>query len=458
LSEGEFHENKVFSIAIVVFLLKSPLARFFSVSISIYLIPLYSFAKDIFANPFILAVFLSSMQAIVLAAGEGSRMRPLTSKRPKVMLPVCGKPLLEQIALRAIQAGVERLVLVVGYRADSVKDHFGDGSRLGIEIEYALQEKQLGTGHALQASEALAEDEFLVLNGDVLPDVDSLKALVQTGGRAVAAMRVPDPGRYGVLLIRGGVLDSVVEKSPSPPSDMANAGIYLLTSEIFDALEAIPLSERGEYELTDGLNLLASRQKIRVVELQEWIEVGRPWDILAANEALLPKMEPSILGEVETGATLKGNVSIGSGTVIRSGSYILGPVLIGEECDIGPNCFIRASTCLGSDVRIGNAVEVKNSAVMDGTKIGHLSYLGDSVVGANCNFGAGTIASNLRHDKASIRSYIKGEMAESGRRKLGVIMGDEVKTGINTTIYPGTVIEPGYQGRPAAVLRGYLTA
>ena len=109
------------------------------------------------------------MQAIILAAGEGSRMRPLTSKRPKVMLPVCGKPILEQIVLRAKQAGVESFVFVVGYGADAVKLHFGDGSNFGVRIDYSVQDRQLGTGHALLAAEAMAEDRFLVLNGDVGP-------------------------------------------------------------------------------------------------------------------------------------------------------------------------------------------------------------------------------------------------------------------------------------------------
>jgi NDP-sugar pyrophosphorylase family protein len=149
---------------------------------------------------------------------------------------------------------------------------------------------------------------------------------------------------------------------------------------------------------------------------------------------------------------------VGKDTVIMAGAYIEGPVIIGENCKIGPNCYIRPYTCLGNDVRVGNAVEVKNSAVMDGTKIGHLSYVGDSVIGESCNFGAGTICSNLRHDKANIISYIKGQKVDSGRRKLGAIMGDDVKTGIHTTVYPGTVIESGYRGLPAAVLKGLVSA
>ena len=397
------------------------------------------------------------MQAIVLAAGEGSRMRPLTANRPKVMLPVAGKPLLEHIIIRARSAGVNSFVLVVGYGQNSIRSYFDDGQRMGVEIDYAIQDKQLGTGHALMAARHKAADRFMVLNGDVLPDIGSLRDMVAQEA-AVSAIRVDDPSRYGVFLERDGYFESVMEKSENPPSNLANAGIYVFKESIFDALEKTPLSTRGEYELTDGLNLLATKEKIRIVSLKSWLEIGRPWDILAANEIMLKDLQPSILGTVEPGATLKGSASVGKDTVIRSGAYIVGPVVIGEGCDIGPNCYIRPSTCIGNNVRVGNAVEVKNSAIMDGSKIGHLSYVGDCVIGERCNFGAGTICSNLRHDKANIKSFIKGQRADSGRRKLGVIMGDGVMTGINTTIYPGTVIEPGFRGPPAAVLADLVAA
>ena len=400
------------------------------------------------------------MQAIILAAGEGSRMRPLTICRPKVMLPVGGKPFLEWTVCRAKIAGINDFVFVVGYRSESVMDHFKNGDDFGVRIDYAFQEEQQGTGHALMTAEDLAANRFLVLNGDVLTDTTSLKRIIETDGPAVAAKRVSDPSRYGVLEVSEGAVRSVVEKSPSPPSDLANAGIYLLDERIFDVLREVPVSVRGERELTDGLNFLSSQgAKLSVVDIEDWIEIGRPWDLLDANEKILMSEPGSISddAEVEAGAVLSGEVSLGKGTRIRSGSYIEGPAVIGEDCEIGPNCFIRPFTCIGDDVRIGNAVEIKNSTIMEDTNVAHLSYVGDSVVGSDCNFGAGTIVANLRHDGGIVSSHIRGDKVESGRRKLGVIMGDDVKTGINTSIYPGTVIEPGYRGRPGEVLWGRIS-
>lgn len=190
--------------------------------------------------------------------------------------------------------------------------------------------------------------------------------------------------------------------------------------------------------------------------LEEWIEIVRPWDMLDANQKILMSEPGSISGEVEPGAALSGKISVGKGTRIRSGSYIEGPVVIGENFDNGPNCFIRPCTCIGNNVRIGNAVEIKNSTIMENTNVAHLSYVGDSIIGSNCNFGAGTIVANLRHDGNNILSYIRGEKVNSERRKLGVVMGDDVKTGINTSIYLGTVIEPGCRGRPHDVLWGRI--
>ena len=288
------------------------------------------------------------MQAIILAAGEGSRMRPLTSRLPKAMIPIAGKPLLEHIMLRAKEAGINKFVLIAGYGAEYIKEHFRDGSSFGVSIDYANQERQLGTGHALRSAEPFAEDRFLVLNGDVLPDVDSLKKIVQSEDQAVATIRIADPTRYGVFLIEGDYLKSVVEKSLSPPSDMANTGIYQFSNEIFRALRLVQLSKRGEYELTDGLNILALKEKIRIFQLKDWMEIGRPWDILDANEKLLSEIEPEANGEIEPGATLKGPVSIGKGTKI---GHLCN---IGHNTIIGKHCLITSRSITGGSSRVGD--------------------------------------------------------------------------------------------------------
>lgn len=159
-----------------------------------------------------------------------------------------------------------------------------------------------------------------------------------------------------------------------------------------------------------------------------------------------------IEGTVEDGAVIKGIAVIGKGTVVKSGSYIEG-LLLSEKIARLPNCYIRGSTSIGNNCKIGNAVEIKNSIIMDNTHVGHLSYFGDSVIGENVNIGAGTITANLKHDNENVKSMYNNVLVDSGRRKLGAIIADNVHTGINTSIYPGRKIFPGKTTNPGEVVK-----
>lgn len=395
------------------------------------------------------------MKAVILAAGEGTRMRPLTAARPKVMLPIANKPMMEHSVDAAIQAGIRDFVIITGYREDSIKDYFGDGSGKGISIEYVHQDSQLGTANAIGYAKGHVDGRFVVLNGDMLISPEHIRHLISTDKDAVITVKeVDNPSHFGVIETDDDRVVRIIEKPQHPPSKLANAGIYLLTEAVFDFIAKTQLSPRGELEITDSLQMMIDAGCNVGYEVldSDWIDIGRPWDLLDANRVLLENMKGICEGTVEPYATLHGEVTVGRGTIIRNGSYIIGPVVIGEDCDIGPNCFIRASTAIGNDVHIGNAVEVKNSIIMDGTKIGHLSYLGDSVIGLKCNFGAGTKVANLRHDGKNIKCSVKGKVVDTGRRKLGVIMGDDVHTGINTSINVGMMMEAGSYSHPGEVI------
>ena len=395
------------------------------------------------------------MKAVILAAGEGTRMRPLTKACQKVMLPVANRPVLEDILVSARDSGVGEFVCVVGYMGDLIRDYFGDGSRLGIHIEYVEQKKQLGTAHAIETVRELVEDRFIVLNGDAIVGSSDLKALASREEEiAIAVTKIANPMGYGVVRTSGDRVIEIIEKPKQVVSNLVNAGIYLFSDAIFDAIEKTERSVRGEYEITDAIQAIIndSNSDIGYSVLDTWIDIGRPWNLLDANEFLLSELDSEISGEIEPYATLNGSVVVGKGTIIRNGSYITGPVTIGENCDIGPNCFIRPSTSIGNDVRIGNAVEVKNSIVMDNAKIGHLSYVGDSIIGRNCNLGAGTKIANLRHDGRNIRVALAGESVDTGRRKLGVVMGDYVHTGINTSINVGVMMDAEQSTHPGEIV------
>jgi len=395
------------------------------------------------------------VQAIILAAGEGTRMRPLTYTKPKVMLPVANKPILQHLVENLSKAGIDEIVLVVGYREETVRDYFGEEFN-GVKIRYVRQSKQLGTAHALLSAEHVLEDRFLMLNGDAIVFGDDLRKLKKEEN-GIAVFEVPNPEDFGVVEISDGKVRRIIEKPEKPKSNLINAGVYVFTKEIMDYAKKTPVSVRGEYEITDSITMaILDGFEFRAVKIERWIDVGYPWDLLKANEELLKNIEPKIEGEVEENVTIKGNVVIGEGCVVMSGAYIVGPVVIGKNCRIGPNCYIRPYTSIGDSCHIGNAVEVKNSIIMAGTKLPHHNYVGDSVIGENCNFGAGTKIANLRLDEGEIVVSVKGRTVKTGRKKFGAAIGDNVKTGINASINVGSMIGNDVFIGPGAVVSGFV--
>ena len=380
-------------------------------------------------------------------------MRPLTYTRPKVMLPIANKPILEHLMLEVRKAGIEEIVLIVGYHNETIRDYFEDGKRWGLKIQYATQMKQLGTAHALETVQQFISDSFILLNGDILVGAEDIRRLLEKDGTVLSLVEVANPEGLGVVEVEGDRVARIVEKATSPPSNLVNAGLYLLTADIFPAIAQTPQSPRGEYELTSSLQLLAdSGCHISYQQLSYWLDVSYPWDLLTANESLSARIEPQKLGTVEENVVLKGLVAVGEGTTIRANSYIAGPVVIGANCEIGPNCYIRAASCIGDNCHIGSAVEVKNSIVMRNSKIPHHNYIGDSVIGEGCNFGAGTKIANLRLDKDNISAA----SVDTGRHKLGAIIGDDVQTGINASINVGSLIGDHTYIGPGAIASGLI--
>lgn len=382
------------------------------------------------------------MRGVVLAAGRGSRMMPLTHRRPKVLLPAGGDLLVASALEGLAAAGIEDVTVVVGYQAKGVREALGDGSRWGLDLDYALQDPPEGTGDAVACAGPFEED-VLVVNGDVLVPPGGVARVAEAGGWAVGAAAVDDPSAYGVLETRGGELVGLREKPDDPGGDRVNAGVYRIPEGAAGGLGELPASERGEVELTDALVGAASRPpRPEVVPLEGWLDVGRPWDLLAAAEARLPG-EGRVEGEVEAGATLRGPVVVEEGARVRDGAYLEGPCHVGPGCDVGPNCYVRPHTVLEGDNRVGNAVEVKNSVLLEGATVGHHAYVGDSVLGDDVNLGAGTKVANLRHDGGNVRVRTGDEVVDSGRRKLGVVLGPEAKTGINSSLNVGVILGPG---------------
>jgi len=385
------------------------------------------------------------MQVVILAAGEGTRMRPLTADTPKPMLPVADRPLVAHTADAAVEAGASELILVVGYEADAVRSYFGEEYR-GVPVEFAVQAEQRGTADAVRAAREHLDGPFAVLNGDNLYDQSSIAALFDAGP-AIAASRVDDPTAYGVLSTDRSTVTGIVEKPDDPPTELANAGAYVFPADAREWLD-VEESERGEYEITDVVARAIETGTVSAVEVDRWLDVGRPWELLAANEWKLGELDRRIDGEVRGDATLRGTVVVEAGATVEPGVVVEGPALIRSGAEVGPNAYVRGATLLAEDTHVGHGVEIKNSVIGAGSAVPHVTYVGDSILGEDVNFGAGTQVANLRHDGEPVRQTVKGERVSTGRRKYGVVAGDGVKTAVNTSINPGVTLSSGASTTP----------
>ena len=283
------------------------------------------------------------------------------------------------------------------------------------------------------------------------PETRNLNRLSEKNGNmAMIITKVKDGRNFGVVKSKNGILSSIIEKGISGKSSI-NAGIYLFNKNIFESLKTIKKSIRGELELTDAL----IANKIYTIEYEGfWKDIGTPWDLLTANEYCINQIKDKTYGIIEENVNIKGNIFLGKNSIIKSGTYIEGPIWIGENCVVGPNAYLRKGTILCANNKVGAASEIKNSILFENAKAPHHNYVGDSIIGKNCNLGSGTKIANLRLDKKEIQIIHRGKKIDSGRRKLGVIMGDNVATGINASINSGTIIGNDSKIGPNATISG----
>lgn len=224
------------------------------------------------------------MQGLILAAGEGTRLRPITYTTPKPLVPINGKPIL-QYALEGLVGYVDEVFIVVGYLADKIKDYFKDEFN-GMKIRYIIQDKQLGTGHAVQMAEGKITGKFILLYGDNIYDPSDIKNCINAGVSALA-VEVEDPRSFGVFKLNGDIITEIVEKPKVFVSNLANAGLYTLDNTIFEDLKHIKRTERGELELVDALLTFKERKPIRCVRVQKyWIPIANQDDLKKAEDIL----------------------------------------------------------------------------------------------------------------------------------------------------------------------------
>jgi len=359
-------------------------------------------------------------KAVVLCAGEGSRLRPLTFSKPKHLLPVMGRPLLGWALDTLAEAGVEEVAIIVGHRPEAIQRYVGDGSAWRMRTTYITQGKPLGLAHAVTcAREFIGDDDFLLYLGDNLLE-DGLTALVEAFLRSGAAAAlllkgVEDPSSYGVALVEAerapGVfpVSAVLEKPADPPSSLAIVGAYAFRPVILKAIESTPPSARGEYEITDAIQRLICDGEPVVASLVEgfWEDAGRPTELLKCNRLYLDRMCPALDGHVDERSTVQGAVRVGVGTRVTN-CTLIGPCLIQENCvlsnsTLGPYVTL-GSGCAVSDSRLENCIVQQDCRIAKVTGGLFNSVLGTQVEVVGANQGATNPLSLLLGDMSHIRA------------------------------------------------------
>ncbi len=379
-------------------------------------------------------------QAVVLAAGEGKRLRPLTYTRPKCMIPLAGKPILHHVLANLKSVGVRKAVVVVKYMEEVVREYFeAHKSELGLDLEFVTQGSKYGTAAAFAQAAGKINSTFFAAAGDVITTPAALEELARGHeGRITALLTEVDKSeQYGIAKVQNGYLAGFEEKPKNAPARaLANCSLYVMEPEIFKALAAVKKSTRGEFEMTD---ILKSEKVKAVITSEYWLDMGLPWQLFDANRFLLEKMpEKKDKSQIEN-STIKGKVILESGAKILD-SYVEGPLYVGANTIIGPHAYIRGTSSIGANCSIGDSTTVKNSIIFDHVNAKHLSYIGDSIVGAGCNFGSATQIANYRFDAGSVKAKVEDIIIDTKRKKLGAIIGDEVKMGVLSSVMPGKMI------------------
>ncbi|MGC9778932.1 MAG: hypothetical protein HZR80_06790 [Candidatus Heimdallarchaeota archaeon] len=366
---------------------------------------------------------------VFVSQNNNEQLYPLVKNRPAVLLQVAGKTIIEWFYEIGKKSGINEILLLANkedrHLLYQALDDYQETSASINEIgPFAIIDYNPKKGITEEIMDDLLRDrvtkDSVWLDGNIIFSPDFFKEFLK---------KAEGTGKY-----------ALVEQD----NDQC-LGIGLFAKNYLEscALGANRVNDIFEEVSTKTQSAILT-MKYEKKNMEFW-QINYLWNLLDANQVLINYIDEKKSGTIEDGTTIIGKVSIGKGSRIRAGSYLEGPLAIGKNCDIGPNCYLRKGVSLSDSVRIGNACELKNTIVFDGTHIAHLSYVGDSIIGMHCNFGAGTITGNLRLDDKTVRTKMikdktESEVVSTGRRKIGVIMGDNVKTAINTFFMPGVIV------------------
>lgn len=364
------------------------------------------------------------------------------------MLPLLGKPMLHHVIDTVKAAGITEIVLVVGHYQEQIKSYFGNGEALGVQISYAVQAEPKGEYDAVLAAESMLgdADRFLMTDCDIITTTnrfqDTVKA-AKSSDMALSLFEVPNPSQFGIVELDGSKITTIVEK-PAPgsePSNLAVAGIYVFTNAIFNMLRKTKDLEVGIQHLIDeGHTVYGSDSK------DHWVDVGRTWNILEASPVLFERLRQSKVKMIDDSASVSesvhliGDVWISPRARVFPGATLVGPVYLGPDTVVGNNCLIRDHAILDEYASVGFSCEVRNTVMMPHSRVGHLAFVGDSILGFDADLGASVVLSNYRFDGGEVQVMLRDKLVSTHTDKFGAVVGDQAKIGCGAIVLPGRTI------------------
>ena len=330
------------------------------------------------------------MKGIILHGGHGTRLRPLTHTGPKQLLPIANKPMSEYCVESLRNAGITDIAIIIGgVGSNKVQEYYGDGKDFGVKFSYIEQDFPKGIAHAVRlCKDFVGKEKFVVFLGDNIIQKDISEYvndfINSDDAASILLCEVDNPSQFGIAEIKNGKIIKLIEKPKNPSTNLAVTGIYFLTPIIFDLIDNLKPSWRNEFEIVDALQMLLDiNQKVRYYMITDfWKDTGTPEDILQANQTILENMKNYYYGIKEDDVIIEGNIMIGKGTIIKNGSKIIGPVIIGENCLISDNAYIGPNTSIGDNSKLSNC-HIERSIMMSNCEITGNIKIKNSIIASN---------------------------------------------------------------------------
>lgn len=399
------------------------------------------------------------MQAIILAAGVSSRFLPFNySLFHKSLVPIMGKPILVHTVESVVRSGIKEIILVVS-KDSEIKKILGDGKDYGAKIDYVIQEEPTGAGNGLLLTEKLIKDNFFLLNAsrvDFEEYKDIMLARKNEEVKVVLVGKKQDEVRkYGVLEIDSDkVLDLIEKPSESnKTSDIRLVGVYLFSKDFFKVLRK---TTDEHYRLESAISSSAGKGEVKfALSNANAPSLKYAWDLLEIKNCLFSKIKGKNINktsQIAKSAEIIGDVLIEENVTVMEGAKIKGPCFIGKNSIIGNNAIIRNGTDIEEGCTVGAYAEVKNTLIMKKSKI-HSGFIGDSIVGESVRIGAQFATANVRLDRKSVSTEIKGKKLDTSLKSLGTIIGNNVRMGIKCSTMPGIIIGENSIIGPSTVIQ-----